>query len=175
MKNWKMIMIIGIVIAMVITGCQSNAFEKHSDLQNESTLDYQKIYSFKTNYIGDASKTAGLVRSLHYSQYIQDGIALRTREQPYGIEVKYVVSNLKNYEHVQAEMLENAVIIFSLIDNADQVIMRFSDGKDYYEYNFARPYIRELIGIELAFFGRDYDTFSNGLVPVLEVQEWQEG
>lgn len=175
MNKKLVLLVLCLCISVIAIGCQVSAVEKCSETAEKKALDYEKIYSYRSLYIGDAVKTSGLIRNLHFSEHMQDGIALQTDTEPYGLSVVYTIENPEDYLAIDSQMLENAAIIFSLIDNSEKVVMKFTDGNDFVEHYFERSAIKQMIGIELSFFGRDYDSFSNGLIPVLEVQEWKEG
>jgi hypothetical protein len=101
--------------------------------QPERNLTGGKILKFKSKYVGDNSNTVGLIDALGMPKGVSRGdIELQTKKQPYGIIINCKLE--KDSELVKDGVLDdnpfyrNAVIMFSLIDNADTVEVKLEDG-----------------------------------------------
>lgn len=174
MKSKYVVSGILLFLLFMTMGCDNVVVPSEKNLRVIQDLDYEQIYDFKTPYIGDSVKASGLARSLHYADLLHDGIELQTSQEPYALIANYVVEQPENYATLTDKMLENAAIIFALIDNADSVVLKFSDRTNSVVHTFERDYVEQLVGMKLSFFGESYDAFSNGLIPVLDVQIWEE-
>ncbi len=90
-------------------------------------------FTFKTSYIGDASKTRGIISNLGLAQYF-DSMALQTKTEPYGLTVTYDVSGIADAltadiesgaepsdPGLEAMLAKNSIALFALIGNLDEV------------------------------------------------------
>lgn len=94
---------------------------------NDSTL--TELLKHRSRYIGNASNAGNLLDKLPYGR-MKEGIELDTAQKPYGITVKYRLENIDaaNQDtdalienNVKPVLLDNALILFSLIENVDIV------------------------------------------------------
>lgn len=97
------------------------------------TSQTEEILKFKSKYVGDNSNTIGLIDALGMPKGVSRGdIELQTKKQPFGIIINCKLG--RDSELVKDGVLDdnpfyrNAIIMFSLIDNADTVEVRLEDG-----------------------------------------------
>ena len=76
------------------------------------------LYSYKTDYVGDNSKVAAIVRSQVYPQAIKiDGIEILSKAPPYGLTV--LIDTDKVIQ--PADLQKNTNVTFALIKNLDSI------------------------------------------------------
>lgn len=95
-----------------------NCFYGYSDAYKAQL----NVYPYKSAYIGDASNAFQMAHHLLYGEFIT-GISLETLEIPYGLQVDYQYFGEINAS-IDADLIQNAMMIFALIDNVDQVKFR---------------------------------------------------
>lgn len=172
-RNFRELKIFGsivIVILIVINMRVPNSFTGNSA---NGKLDYNKIYKYKTAYVGDASKIGGLVRNLDYSKY-STGIALETAKQPYGIIANYLVNDESMGKEITPtnKMFQNAAIIFCLVDNVEKVTFNFvKDGKTY-TIPFNRQSFNAIYNRDIREYSKSVSVFKSEFVPMIEKQNW---
>jgi len=135
------------VLAVVVgIGLISNPKIEKTDisLKAESYLD------IRTEYVGNASKVAGILRLLTFPDNVAyDHIELQTAEKPYGITIylktgegkleEAMVSDYKQYQ-------KNSLILFSLVGNADSITYLLSDGSKSNTMLFSRNWANNVSG-----------------------------
>lgn len=111
-------------------------FETQFTNQIKSNEWAEKLLSYQTKYVGDASKVGNILYRLKLPAdlYIKNGFELQTSKEPYEITIPFTVNteSLKNYrlEENQNILREKAYIFFALIDNVGVVNMKLSDGNE---------------------------------------------
>lgn len=95
-------------------------------LKSEENNFTEKIYKYRTPYVGDNSKVANIINSLPVPETLHHRkIQLFTDKEPYGIQITYETTNdVKESFLIKENQLifdENAAIIFSLVGNADYI------------------------------------------------------
>lgn len=168
--------IIGIITAILTAAiCLTNPITKASNRRNE--LDYERIYQYKTLYVGDASKVSNLANSLYYAEY-KKGISLNTDSRPYGITVNYQIDpedisiRPNNEIEVTYKMLKNAAIMFCLIDNADTINFNFDDGSGIYSFPFTRQSFNSILGRDIREFSTSINKFKDEFIPLIMAKDW---
>ncbi len=124
----NIILVIAIGIALVANPTNTKSETTESD--------YSKIlWESQTKYIGDNSAVGNLIGLLNVPEGVSyNHFKLYTSDRPYNIEIAYSVSNelLKQYEKKEAlnanPFAKNAVILLTLVDNADGVRTILTDG-----------------------------------------------
>jgi beta-lactamase regulating signal transducer with metallopeptidase domain len=170
---WSIIAIITAILTAAI--CLTNPITKASDRRNE--LDYERIYQYKTLYVGDASKVSNLANSLHYAEY-KKGISLDTDSRPYGITVNYQIDlgdisiRPNNEIEVTVEMLKNAAIMFCLIDNVDTINFNFDDGSGIYSFPFTRQSFNSILGTDIREYSTSINKFKDEFIPLIMAKDW---
>ena len=126
---WMMMITIVVVIAV---GAVLMANPK-SEINSENSFT-KAIYLYRTEFIGNSSKVSHMVQKLPISEALSyDGIQLYTKEVPYMLDVNYKTTpSMRAYysESIHETIFEqNAILLFSLIKNADAVNFIISDGE----------------------------------------------
>ena len=154
-----------VVLAFILlTNGQNDNFDNiNSAVINYDTLD--NLLEHRSRYIGDASNVGNLLDKLPYGK-VKEGIELDTDSKPYGITINYRLedidaSNQDAIKNVEPTLLDNALILFSLIENVDIVrfkilpsdtvvqfertqLQQFFD-KDLWEYSSTRKDFQEFL------------------------------
>ena len=89
----------------------------------------QVLYARRTQYVGNASNTAAIADRLPLPEgLVRNGISLSTTRVPYTAEIAYRPAEGKDQKNSDADCREvldrNAVLMFALIQNLDQVDFR---------------------------------------------------
>lgn len=168
--------IIGIIsIICVAVVCLSNPIVKKGPESDEKKL--ETAYTYKKTYIGDASNASQLAGSLYFSEY-KTGIELQTQKRPYGMTIHYqaVPERLSQQgaAGVTEDMLKNASLIFCLIDNVDEVTLKFEpDDKEGYTFLFKRRFFNSIFGRDIRTFAASSDIFKKQFIPLLLQRDWE--
>lgn len=116
---------------------------------NEKLIDSLLENRFK--YVGNASNNASLLRKLPYGSYMT-GISLSTDRQPYGITANYSVE--KSPVVKESILTQNALLVFSLIENVDWVTFNFDNP-----FTYTREDLQKYFEEDLWSFSKDKETF----------------
>lgn len=107
---------------------KNNIYAKNKLIKiNDNTLNM--LLKHRSRYIGNASNASNLLDKLPYGR-MKEGIELDTAQKPYGITVNYRLKDIDTANqdtdtliknNVKPVLLDNALILFSLIENVDIV------------------------------------------------------
>lgn len=122
----------------------------NSIFRNKPSYDLSKVLAYKNSYVGDNSSISNILNNLPANEYL-NGIELKTQSEPYGIIAKYKITNNEielSFEDKSTRklsqgdiLLNNAVIIFALVQNADYIEYKFDNGEGIkYERNDLKEY-----------------------------------
>lgn len=110
---------------LLTNGQNDNSVKNRNTVINNETLN--SLLEHRSRYIGDASNVSNLLEKLPYGKY-KEGIELYTVSEPYGITVNYMLDNNNEsdedtdaLEKAKPVLLDNALILFSLIENVETV------------------------------------------------------
>lgn len=94
----------------------------------------QHLFDLRTEYIGNNSAVGALLDALNFPQR-RNGFSLQTNAQPYGLTVNFSedAPDLLPYE-------KNAVLLLSLIDNADEIAYQFESEALIYDRKWAEDW-----------------------------------
>lgn len=92
----------------------------------------QALYARRTQYVGNGSNTAAIADRLPVPEgLVRNGISLSTARAPYTVEIAYRPAEGKDQKSSDADFREvldrNAVLMFALIQNLDQVDFRLEE------------------------------------------------
>ncbi|MFY9172537.1 MAG: M56 family metallopeptidase, partial [Petrimonas mucosa] len=159
-----------IVVAVAVVCAVGVAFA--TDKQNDKDLylgySIQALMNNKTPYVGNNSKVVGLIDAMPLPKGIaRDTVELQTADMPYGITINYIMTDSANVE-INGTISDNAfhrnaIVLFSLIDNADVINCKIADktGKHdgaTYAFTYTRETAEELVGKDLRSFAQNPDT-----------------
>ncbi|SDI17103.1 M56 family metallopeptidase [Desulfosporosinus hippei] len=149
-----------------------------------TTYDLAKISRHKTPYVGDNSKVGAIAASLPIpdNYFIQRYISMETSEKPYGLTIYYEAGADEKYKDewpiikpdsvIESNSRMNALVVFCMIDNLDQVTFAFRNSQssgqlDTSRYNtsftFQRASFEEKYG-KLSELAENLDKLQNILV-----------
>ncbi len=136
--------------------------------QNISLTSAEKFLEYKTEYVGDASKVGNIIRLLKFPEKVKyDHFELYTDNVPYGMTV-YLKTDTKTKNYYaeainQGPFKKNAIIMFSLIENADYINFDLNDGENSYIIKYTRDQANTNIGKDVREFSGDKNKFSRFL------------
>ncbi len=136
--------------------------------QNISLTSAEKFLEYKTEYVGDASKVGNIIRLLKFPEKVKyDHFELYTDNVPYGMTV-YLKTDTKTKNYYaeainQGPFKKNAIIMFSLIENADYINFDLNDGENSYIIKYTRDQANTDIGKDVREFSGDKNKFSRFL------------
>lgn len=86
-----------------------------------SSYDAEELFKHKSLYVGDASNVGNLLSKLPFAGY-RRGMSLATESEPYGITVNYDLASVDmGLEQIRWTLYDNALILFALIKNVDEI------------------------------------------------------
>jgi len=156
-------------LTAVVVGalCLTNALDstpKEVNGYNAATL-----YKYKTKYVGDASKVGGLTSNLPYTQY-KNGISLQTQAEPYGITVNYILMP-DDFSQIVSDgntkVIQNAAVIFCLVDNVSIIRFKFDDGSSIHTYAFDRKGLSDAFDHDFREYSASLAKFKDEFLPLL--------
>lgn len=145
-----------LVVAVVVAGLIANpreaaAPDPEAVAGTPTETNIEGLWESRTKYIGDNSAVGRIITGLSFPDNLQhDGFALYTAELPYGVEVKFKTdTESRNYYTGalnQAPFEKNAIIMFSLIENAEQIEFTLEDGENPYTVEYTRSWAEDFLG-----------------------------
>ncbi|MEF9951355.1 MAG: DUF4825 domain-containing protein [Clostridium sp.] len=132
----KLKVFIPIVLFTLLTliGCTSPSTESTNNTTKPLSTEAKSLIKYKNSYIGNATSVSQIVNLLPGNKF-SSGISLQTSTKPYGLNVNYNANSKKddyakfwkdNNSNIVLE--KNAVVMFSLIQNADYVEFNVDDA-----------------------------------------------
>jgi hypothetical protein len=136
---------------VLLTGCLS----KQDPSVNSFSYDAEKLLKHKTAYVGDNSKVVNLIGSLLYADLRRE-VSLQTGSVPYGVTVNYDLEGV-NYDaaEIKSALLDNAVLMFALIDNVDVITFKVTEPDQTFEYQFLRTELQTYFDRDLREYAKD--------------------
>jgi len=155
------------------------------------SYDLAEISKYKTPYVGDNSKVSGIVHNLPVPQkyFKQQYISMQTSDEPYSLTIYYEPASNTEYGSdwpiikpdsvIETNSRTNALVIFCMIDNVNEVTFAFRDSKsdgelDELKYNttftFSRASFEEKYG-NLSVLGENLDLLEDALMGKASVKE----
>lgn len=114
-------------------------------LKNKLELKYdtEALWENRTEYVGNNVKVGGILGALRYPQGITtNGFSLHTGESPYAITLNLKTDtktrNFYSGSLNQAEFEKIAFIVFSLVENVEEMIFSIDDGVNPYDFTVYR-------------------------------------
>ena len=159
-----------LIAAVAVLGFSSLTKAKNSISQGINGYNAEKLYEYRTPYLGDASKVGNIVSNLPFAQY-KSGISLQTDSQPYEITVNYIIKP-GELSNVNEQLAKNAAVIFSLVENVEGVIFSFDDGIGVYRYPFTREYVNWVLDRDTRESSFSFEKFRDELLPMIMQRDW---
>lgn len=126
------------------------------------------LLEHRTRYIGDAVNVSNLLDKLPYGEN-KEGIELATDSKPYGITINYRLEDIEasSEDTIKSEkpvLQDNALILFSLIENVDTV--KFSILPVNVEVQFERSEMQQYFDRQLWEYSSSEEYFEEFLLDV---------
>lgn len=113
-------------------------------LLNGCNFSDEDIFQYKYSYVGDNNAVSHILSSLPSNEHLE-GFELKTKEEPYGININY---NLEIEQDYKETVIYNGTFLLTLIQNADWIKFNFGD----FEYKITKEKLEEWYGRELTEF-----------------------
>lgn len=131
-----------IAVVCVVVGLMSNSKSEPASTQT-GNQSIEQLWENRTEYVGNNVAVGNIILGLSFPEKLKyNGIELHTSEPPYSITVDFETdTDTRNFytgELNQTPLKQNAIIMFSLIENVEQIIFNFDDGKNPYAETFYR-------------------------------------
>lgn len=109
------------------------------------------LWSARTKYVGDNSAVGKIITALDLPEDLKyDGFELFTKGHPYAVSVnlKTDTETRNAYTGALNEVIfeENAIIMFSLIENVEQIVFTLDDGQNPYSVDYPRDWAEDFMG-----------------------------
>ena len=163
-KSNKTIIVALIILIISMTFIFIMDKTKQTDTSEETNAD--KLYAHKSEYIGDSSNISGLLNLLPYSEY-KTSIELSTSDKPYGLKAIYNIGDSAvNISDLKNQFYNNALIVFSLIENVDYIDFELidDDSAEPEIHHYDRKEIQDSHIDNLYGYSADLQTFENFLM-----------
>ena len=156
-KLWMSVIslvIIAVLSVLLLTNGQTGknfslVKSKSSTITNDKLLD--SLLEHRFMYVGNASNSINLLRKLPYGGNITS-TSLSTEKAPYGITANYSLSNPSDLK--ESLLTQNALLIFSLIENVDWVTFNFETP-----YTYTREDLQKYFEKNLWSYSENKETF----------------
>ncbi|MDD4568933.1 MAG: M56 family metallopeptidase [Tepidanaerobacteraceae bacterium] len=131
----------------------------------DSLTEAEKFLKYKTDYVGDAPKVAGIIYLLDFPEKVNyDHFELHTDSTPYAVTVHLKTdTQTRNYYtgalH-QAPFKKNAIIMFSLIGNVDYINFNLTDGENDYLVQYTKDGADMTAGKDVREFSQEKRKFA---------------
>ncbi len=161
----KSISIIGISCVLILG---SILLTSKNSLEGDMVKgNFGNLIQYKNSYVGNNSNTNNLIQSLSFRSF-KEIIELSTSEAPYAIKTYYNLDSINiNKNDIENELFINSIIIFSLIENVDELHYYildepYSDNlKVKYEFTFTRGNIENRLGLDnISYYSEDEEKFN---------------
>ncbi|UXO88311.1 MULTISPECIES: DUF4825 domain-containing protein [Bacillus] len=147
MKKWMYILLL---LTVVLSACSSQASEKESDIKGIEDISLKQLSKHKNSYIGDNGAIGAILSDLPGNvirEYeIADEKALKVtygvKENATYTEEQFDASWFDKKDTIEKNYLYNALALFILVDNLEQVTLNMS-SKDEPSVTFKRKQLEK--------------------------------
>ena len=135
MKNKVKILVSVIIITAIgLIGCNRILNKNVNDNAKVEMYDFMQ---YKGSYVGDNSAVGNIISNLPISEYVSK-FSLQTSNKPYGVTNYYKKNKNLDYKNVNEILEKNAVVLLSLIGNADIIKFNIDNSiQAFYKYDRA--------------------------------------
>lgn len=137
-----------------------------------AAYDVEALMKNKTPYIGNNSKVAALITALPLPEGVnRNAIQLSTSQIPYGITIEYTLTD-DSMQIEEEQFLRNSILLFALIDNADQVThIGYWNAKERsslpFRYSYTRADAEKMVGGDVRQFADNHEKLAE-LIQVIQ-------
>jgi len=148
------IVIIGVISGGMALGAGVGTNKEKAELELDATKNFKydlaEISKYKTPYLGDNSKVSAIVGKLPVADnyFKQQYISMKTSEKPYSLTVYYEPAIDSEYKGewpitipesvVERNSRKNALILFNMIDNVDEVTFAYRTSQSSGNLDFSK-------------------------------------
>jgi len=158
--------------AFIFMACDANNSSSQTDSSGEKwAYDYEILFSYKSDYIGDASNTRNLLNYLAYPNNLPvEKIKLQTDKSPYKLAVflKLSLSEGQEYAVDYTMIAKDSAILLALIDNLEIIDYNFVQGDYGLVFSMTREDIDSLFDESIKTYGESSDAFCTALPQKIE-------
>lgn len=169
-KTWigifAAILLVVFGFVLLTNGRKEKIINKMPSVINDETLN--NLLKHRSRYIGDASNVSNLIDKLTYGKK-KESIELDTDDKPYGITINYTLDDINANDdsilkNVKPALFNNALIIFSLIENVDIVKFNIQPANIIFQYD--RAELQQYFEMELWEYSGSKEYFEKFLLDI---------
>lgn len=163
----RTVLVIGVICVAILSGILlTSGLTKRDSATNQGKNSIQSneynaatLLKYKTAYVGDNSNVVNLLGSLPFASLRRE-VSLKTENKPYGISVNYDfrVSSMST-EAIEATFRNNAIVMFALIDNVDEINIYLTSFGGEQKYQYTRAQLQQSCVKDLREYAKDVKTF----------------
>lgn len=147
--SFWIVLVAAISVVVMGIGLISDPKDEKSELE----LKAQAYLTYRTEYVGDASKVGGIINELSFpGKVTYDHFELKTSNNPYGINIYLKTGNGMLDDAMVSDYVQyqkNSLLLFSLIGNVDEVIYNLSDGSKSNTMLFSRNWANNITDMDI--------------------------
>ena len=149
---------------LLTSGITDGSSRQNGDKNKDGSIHYNadKLFKHKTLYVGDNSKVGNLVGNLPFSE-MRGVISLKTDSMPYGINVKYDLTEAGEGINKEVALYNNAAILFALIDNVDIISFDVKLKSNEQSFRYTRAQMEIDFKEDLRLYAKDLNTLNEFL------------
>lgn len=157
-----------IVVAVVLVATAAISLASNPINMGKTVSKAEQLLQYKTEYVGNAAKVGNIIMQLDYPDHIfYDHFELDTDSPPYGVTV-HLKTDPETFNNFTSNIKEppfmrNAIIMFSLIGNADHINFNLSDGQKNYLMEYPRNWANAVMGKNVYEFTQSKKEFAQYL------------
>lgn len=147
-----------------------------------TNVQWQKLLECKTAYVGDNSKVVRAVDLLPLpGGAARDSVSLQTKEQPYGFTIHCSTEQDLTQQAIATfdrACYNNAIVLFSLIGNADRITVELHTPIAIYTFSYTRQMSEQVFGQDVRELANNQDfpgLISRTLLTPNEIQPLDTG
>lgn len=150
---------------------QTNDASSQTDVKGNQPYDYENLFSYKSEYIGDASNVRNLLNDLAYPRNLPiEKIELQTDNPPYRLAIflKLNLGEGQEYTVDYSMIAKDSAILFALIDNLDAIDYNFRQADYGMLFSITREDTDSLLCESSKTYGENKEAFCTDLPPKIE-------
>lgn len=146
-----------LLIVPLVIGCTANPAPVQTNSQPlYSGYKVANLIESRTKYVGNNSKVAALIGEMPWPAGLEGaGIELKTGSHPYELTINFVMNDYagvwKDGAISRDSLYRNSILLFSLIDNVDNINYTLADNTGQfdgasYRFTFSKEEVDQLLG-----------------------------
>lgn len=144
------LVVVLILSAGLLTNPKAEVDQHQSEDESFPSMEY--LWKARTKYVGDNSAVGKIIGLLQFPEgLIYDGFELHTKEHPYAVTINFKTDtetrNFYTAADNQYPFQLNALVMLSLIENAEYITFGLDDGVyDPYSLQYTRGMVKNILG-----------------------------